>query len=238
MDDKIFLLHPTRRSIYKILCENPGTYFYKLMSEIPRYDKKVSSATLLYHLAKLEEDGLITSEKIDGKRIYFPKNLRTKELERAYMLLKNENAMKIFLYILNCQDCFQNQLARALNLHHDSIRHHVVRLEDAELIEREKDGKLARFKVGRLGKEILQGSLSLFSEAYIRFIISKLADDCHFPEVVSQTSDQLVVRVVCPGEDDIELSIDISNWAIDPDDIDMVADDSIPPVESDELKEN
>ena len=61
----------------------------------------ISSATLLYHLGKLEEDGLIKSDKIDGKRIFFPRNLRTKELERAYMLLKNENALKIFHYILD-----------------------------------------------------------------------------------------------------------------------------------------
>jgi DNA-binding transcriptional ArsR family regulator len=215
LEDKLFLLHPTRRSIYRIICENPGTYFYRLMSEIPKYDKKVSSATLLYHLSKLEEDGIIKSDKIDGKRIFFPKNLRTKEIERAFMLLKNNNARKIFLYIVNFDNCFQNQLARALNLHHDSIRHHVLRLKDAELIDREKKGKHVRFSIGRLGREILEGSLSIFSETYVRFIISKLADDCHFPEIVSQTAEKLIIRVVCPREDDLELSIDISHWTID-----------------------
>ena len=173
-EDTIFLLHPTRRSIYKILCENPGTYFYRLMSQIPKYDKKVSSATLLYHLGKLEEDGLITSEKIDGKRLYFPKIFEIKTLNGRFMLLKNENAKAIFLYILNNENCFQNQLARALDLHHDSIRYHTLRLVDAELIEKEKEGRLVRFKIGELGKKILEGSLSLFSESYIRFIISKL----------------------------------------------------------------
>ncbi|MHA1720854.1 MAG: winged helix-turn-helix transcriptional regulator [Promethearchaeota archaeon] len=208
-DDKLFLLHPTRRNIYKILCENPGTYFYKLMKQ-----GSESSATLLYHLSKLEDDGLITSAKIDGKRIYFPKNLRTKEIERAYMLLKNKNALHIFLYIVNNEPCFQNQIAREFNLHHDTIRHHAARLADAELIEKEKKGKHVFFRIGRVGKAILEGSIILFSESYIRFIISKLADDCHFPEIVSRTKDQLTIRVVCPGEDDIMLSIDISNWDV------------------------
>ena len=209
-DEKLFLLHPTRRNIYKILCENPGTYFYKLMKQ----GSSGSSATVLYHLSKLEDDGLITSAKIDGKRIYFPKNLRTQEIERAYMLLKNKNALNIFLYIVNNKSCFQNQIAREFSLHHDTIRHHAARLADAELIEKEKKGKHVFFKIGRLGSEILEGSMVLFSETYVRYIISKLADDCHFPEIVSRTHDQLAIRVVCPGEDDIELTIDISNWEI------------------------
>ncbi len=210
-DETLFLLHPTRRNIYKILCENPGTYFYKLMKQ-----GTGSSATVLYHLGKLEDDGLITSAKIDGKRIFFPKNLRTKEIERAYMLLKNKNALNIFLYIVNNKSCFQNQIAREFSLHHDTIRHHATRLAAAELIEKEKKGKHVFFSIGRVGKAILEGSIKLFSESYIRFIISKLADDCHFPEIVSKTSDQLTIRVVCPGEDDIMLSIDISNWEVVP----------------------
>ncbi len=211
-EDKIFLLHPTRRKIYKIICENPGTYFYRLMQH---GDEGISSATLLYHLSKLEEDELIHSAKIDGKRIYFPKNLRDFETERAYMLLKNDNARKIFLYILNHEGCFQNEIARELNIHHDTVRHHVAKLVDSEMIVKEKEGRQIHFKIGRLGKEILKGSMVIFSEAYIRFIISKLADDCHFPEIVERTNERIVIRVVCPNEDDIELNIDISGWAIE-----------------------
>ncbi|MCP4760760.1 MAG: winged helix-turn-helix transcriptional regulator, partial [archaeon] len=77
--DKLFLLHPTRWRIYKIICESPGTYFYKLMSELPKYSDKVSSATLIYHLKKLNEAQLLETAKMDGKRIYFPKELRDME---------------------------------------------------------------------------------------------------------------------------------------------------------------
>jgi DNA-binding transcriptional ArsR family regulator len=212
--EKLFLMHPTRRSLYKLIAEQPGTYFYRLMAEMPKYDKKVSTATLLHHLTKLEEAGLISTEKIDGKRIYFPKNLRTVELERAYTLLKNDNAVKIFNYILNNDGCFQNELARALNVHHDTIHFHTDKLVDAELLSRKKEGKLVKFSIGRLGKEILEGSMILFSEAYVRMLISSLSDDCHFPEIISRTKDKLIVRVNCPGEDDITLDIDLSGWTV------------------------
>lgn len=178
-------------------------------------EEGISSATLLYHLSKLEEDNLIDSAKIDGKRIFYPKNLRDFETERAFMILKNENAREIFLYILNHENCFQNEIAREMNLHHDTVRHHISKLADAEMVEKHKEGRQVHFKIGRLGKEILEGSMILFSEAYIRFIISKLADDCHFPEIIERTHDRIRIRVVCPQEDDIELSIDISGWTIE-----------------------
>jgi DNA-binding transcriptional ArsR family regulator len=234
--EKLFLLHPMRRNIYKIICESPGTYFYRLMSEIPKYDKRISSATLIYHLSKLEEDGLITSEKIDGKRIYFPKNLRTKELERAFMLLKNDNASKMFVFILNNDGCYQNELARVLDVHHDTIRYHTERLEAAELITKEKDGKLVKFHIGRVGLEILNGSMNIFSEAYIRFILSKLADDCHFPEIISRTQDELVIRINCPGDDDITLTLNISNWTMDIQEFPEDEKNKVPKLETEESR--
>ena len=147
--------------------------------------------------------------------MYFPKNLRSKEVERAYMLLKNNNAQKIFLYILNHGKAFQNEIAKVIGIHHDSVRHHAVRLEDAKMINKEREGRRVFYSIGDLGNQILEGSMNLFSEAYVRFIISKLADNCHFPEIVSRTKEKLDIRVVCPYEDDIFLSIDISGWGIE-----------------------
>ena len=213
---KMFLLHPTRWNIYKILCESPGTYFYQLMSELPKYSEKVSSATLIYHLKKLTEKNLIQTAKIDGKRIYYPNNLRDVEAERAYMLLKNDNARKIFQYILNKgnEKPFQNEIARELDVHHDTIYYHTQHLCDAGLIEKEKEGKFIKFSIGELGKKLLEGSLNVMTAEYIQFIMTHLADSCHFPEIIEQDESKVIIRVVCPDEDDIELSISLEEFDI------------------------
>jgi DNA-binding transcriptional ArsR family regulator len=214
--NKLFLLHPTRRTIYKIICENPGTYFYRLINEVSNIDKKISTATLIYHLKKLEETDLISSDKIDGKRIYFPNNLRNAQMERAYTLLKNKNALKIFLLILNNNGVYknQNEIARALNVHHDTVRYHTNRLEEAGLIQKTKDGKLVAFEIGELGKELLNGSSKVFTQGYIRFLINKLADSCHFPEIIEQTREKLTIRIVCKDEEDIILTLDLTGWDV------------------------
>ncbi|MBD3349933.1 MAG: helix-turn-helix domain-containing protein [Candidatus Lokiarchaeota archaeon] len=212
--EKLMLIHPTRLQIYKIICERPGTYFYRLMSELPKYTDKVSSATLIYHLKKLNEAKLIETAKIDGKRIYYPKKLRDFEAERAYMLLKNENALKIFEYVLNNESPFQNEIARELDVHHDTVYYHTQHLIDAGLISKEKDGKYIRFKISEIGENLLEGSLNIITDEYIRFILSKLADSCHFPEVIEKSTRFLKIRVVCPDEDDIEISIDLSGFEL------------------------
>ena len=66
---------------------------------------------------------------------------------------------------------------------------------------------------------MLEGSMNLFSETYIRFILSKLADECHFPEILNRTKDELKIRINCPGEDDIILTLNISNWVLDVEEI-------------------
>ena len=52
------------------------------------------------------------------------------------------------------------------------------------------------------------------TEEYIQFILTHLADSCHFPEIIHQDENKVVIRVVCPNEDDIELSISLSDFDI------------------------
>lgn len=212
--NKLMLVHPTRLQIYKIICESPGTYFYRLMTELPKYSEKASSATVIYHLKKLNEASLIETAKMDGKRIYYPKNLRNIEAERAYMLLKNENARAIFDYVLNTDMPFQNEIARELEVHHDTVYYHTQHLIDAGLLDKERDGKYIRFKIGEVGEKLIEGSLNIITEEYVRFILSKLKDSCHFPEVLERSKNAVKIRVVCPDEDDIEVEISLSEYEI------------------------
>jgi predicted transcriptional regulator len=212
--ENLLLLHPTRWSIYKIICENPGTYFYKLMSEVSNYSDKASSATVIYHLKKLSEEKLLRTEKVDGKRIYFPTNLRDAEIERIFMLLQNENARLIFQYIINHDRPFQNEIARELQVHHDTINYHTTHLEDAGLILKEKEGKFTRFNIADLGEQLINGSLNVITEEYVNFIFEKLSSSCHFPEIIEKTKENLKIRVVCPDEDDIELTISLNDFQI------------------------
>jgi DNA-binding transcriptional ArsR family regulator len=222
---KVFLLHPTRREIYKAICELPGIYFYNLINELADSERaSLSFGTLSHHLRKLEESGLIASTKIDGKRVYYPKRLRDPEIERTFTLLRNENARKIFLYIVNNENCYQNEIARALGLHHDTVSYHAEKLAEEFLIEKEKDSKVVKFTVGERGKQLLQGSLNLITAQYVHFLETKIKEGCLTPQVIEQTPTSVTIRISCPREDDIEFSINLKDWIFSEEE---VADDDI-----------
>ncbi|GAB4319628.1 MAG: hypothetical protein Kow0069_23260 [Promethearchaeota archaeon] len=215
-----FLLHPTRRVIYKVICENPGAYFYNLAADLSK--EQISSGTLSYHLRKLEDSGLISSVKMEGKRVYLPRMLREPDIEKVFLLLRNKRARSVFLYIVNHEGCYQNEIAREIDSHHDTVRYHVEKLEAAGLIVRRKGKKNVRFFIGPRGEELLTGSLNLVTQQYVDFLRLKLQSECggHIIQVVEQSKRNVVIRISCPGEDDITFSLELRDWQVSEDESD------------------
>ena len=124
------LLHPFRRELYQVLCSNPGTYLLELVDIL-----ESPLGTLTWHLRILEREGLVKSIKYAGKRLYYPKMLRTQEVEMAYLTMRSDTAQKVFAFVVNNSGCYQEQMAENLNVHHDTVRWHVSRMEEVGLIK-------------------------------------------------------------------------------------------------------
>jgi len=212
------LLHPIRREIFKIIVENPGSYFYDLTKEFGDDSTNPSSpATVQWHLRKLINAGLIDTVKHGGKRVYYPKGLRDKEVEKAYTILRNKTAKEIFQFIVNNENAYQKQIASAIRdgVHHDTVRWHTQRLAEVGLIEERSEGRMVKYSIGPLGKKLLDGSLNVLKENFIYHLTSILKENCLYPTIQEQTKDKLVVRIACPGSDDIELTIVLSQWSLE-----------------------
>ncbi len=200
-------MHPLRRSIYQLVCETPGSYFYEIVSALA-----TPQGTLSWHLHMLEKDGLIKSTKFGGKRLFFPKMLRSESAEKAYAILKNSTAAKVFDLIVNNPGCYQTEIALKLSIHHDTVRHHIVRLAEAELIDIIRDGRTVKYFPGELGKELINGSLNVLSERYIRFLFDKLEEGCLTPEILERDLHSISLRIECPNSEDISLKIELGPW--------------------------
>ncbi|NHJ87146.1 MAG: helix-turn-helix domain-containing protein [Asgard group archaeon] len=200
-------MHPLRREIYQLVCETPGSYFFEIVSELA-----APQGTLSWHLRMLEKDGLIKSEKFGGKRLFFPKMLRSESAEKAFAILKNDTAAKVFDHIINNPGCYQSEIADKLNIHHDTVRHHILRLQEAELIDIIRDGRTVKYFPGELGKELINGSLNVLSERYIRFLLDKLEEGCMTPEIIERDLQSISLRIECPNSEDIYLKIQLGPW--------------------------
>ncbi|NHJ49512.1 MAG: helix-turn-helix domain-containing protein, partial [Asgard group archaeon] len=168
--------------------------------------------TLSWHLRMLEKDGLIKSAKFGGKRLFFPKMLRSESAEKAYAILKNGTAAKVFDHIINNPGCYQTEIAEKIGIHHDTVSHHISRLAEANLIEIIRDGRTVKYFPGELGKELINGSLNVLSERYISFLIDKLEEGCMTPEIVERDIQSISLRIECPNSEDIYMKIELGPW--------------------------
>ncbi|MBD3406849.1 MAG: helix-turn-helix domain-containing protein [Candidatus Lokiarchaeota archaeon] len=222
------LLHPFRRDLYTVLCENPGTYLLELVDLL-----ESPLGTLTWHLRILEKEGLINSIKFAGKRIYFPKMLRSQEAEKAYLSLRSDTAKQIFSFIVNNPGCYQEQMADNIGVHHDTVRWHVTRMEKVGLVRVEREGRKKKHYLAEMGESILEGSLNTITRSYVIFLMEKLEDGCLNPEIKESTSDHVTIRIDCPDKgEDCYITINLKDW-----DFEFIEnDDSDQEISSDETK--
>jgi DNA-binding transcriptional ArsR family regulator len=202
------LLHPFRRELYQVLCENPGTYLLELVDILSS-----PLGTLTWHLRILEREGLVKSLKFAGKRLYYPRMLRSQEAEMAYLTMRSDTAQKVFAYVVNNQGCYQEQMAESLGVHHDTVRWHISRMEDVGLIKVVREGRKKRHYLDQLGDLLLKGSLNTITEAYIIFLMEKLEDGCLNPEIRESTAEHVTIRIDCPERGkDCFVVINLTDW--------------------------
>jgi len=202
------LLHPFRRELYQVLCENPGTYLLELVDILSS-----PLGTLTWHLRILEREGLVKSIKFAGKRLYYPRMLRSEEAEMAYVTMKSATAQRIFAYVVNNEGCYQEQMAESLGVHHDTVRWHISRMQKVGLIRVVREGRKKKHYLDTLGRNLMMGSLNTITEAYVMFLMEKLEDGCLNPEIRESTSERVTIRIDCPERGkDCFVTINLNEW--------------------------
>ncbi|TFF95973.1 hypothetical protein EU546_02345, partial [Candidatus Thorarchaeota archaeon] len=202
------LLHPFRRELYQVLCENPGTYLLELVDILSS-----PLGTLTWHLRILEREGLVKSIKFAGKRLYYPRMLRSQEAEMAYVTMKSETAQKVFAFVVNNEGCYQEQMAESLGVHHDTVRWHISRMQEVGLVKVIREGRKKKHYLDSLGESLMAGSLNVISEGYVIFLMEKLEDGCLNPEIRESTSDHVTIRIDCPEKGkDCFITINLTDW--------------------------
>ncbi|WP_171052323.1 winged helix-turn-helix transcriptional regulator [Haloterrigena sp. H1] len=131
-DDSDPLEHDRRRAIYETIRDRPGTYLSAVSdrTEIPL-------STVRYHVRILEDEGLLTTRTVNGKRRYFLED-DDAELQAA---LEDPAKRAVLEAIADCGRVHNSQLADELDRDPSTVSHHLAALEDDGLVVRERDGR-------------------------------------------------------------------------------------------------
>ena len=132
-DDSDPLAHETRRAIYETIEDTPGSYLSAIED---RHD--VSLSTIRHHVQVLEAESLISSEKQNGKRRYYPVQAEDVELAAA---LDEPARQRVLGVLVDVGEAHNGRIADRLDRDPSTVSHHLASLEDAGLVERTRDGR-------------------------------------------------------------------------------------------------
>jgi DNA-binding transcriptional ArsR family regulator len=127
------LEHETREQLYEFIRDSPGAY----LTEISE-GTDVKMGTARYHLRILAFENLVTSEEIRGRRRYVPVGTEWAELEAA---LHDETTARIVESLAEKGPDSVSGLADRLDRDPSTITHHLDRLAEDGIVERERDGR-------------------------------------------------------------------------------------------------
>ncbi|WP_372910484.1 winged helix-turn-helix transcriptional regulator [Salinigranum sp.] len=126
--------HDTRPELYDHVQAEPGTYL-SAFEEAPAVDATLG--TVRYHLKILEREGLVSSEKVQGKRRYYPIGSSPNALDVAL----ESDSTRALLEALTASPDSVSGLAERIERDPSTVSHHLSRLESEGLVERERDGQ-------------------------------------------------------------------------------------------------
>jgi len=148
------LENDARKQIFEYIQAHPGVHLRAAATALD-----LSTTNVLWHLRKLEEANLVTSKKFEGYKVFYPVEggVETKRRAIASSVLRNDNAFQILQYVSTNPSAHQREIARALGVNHGTIRWHLRKLEEAELIRPLKKEHTTHYYVSELGNEALRG---------------------------------------------------------------------------------
>ncbi|NUC71450.1 helix-turn-helix domain-containing protein [Haloterrigena sp. SYSU A558-1] len=144
-DDSDPLENDRRRAIYETIAADPGCYLSQVSEE-----SGVALSTVRHHVRILDEEGLVATAKVDGKRRYFLADEAaaapgdggpTVEDAELHAALAEPAKRAVLETLADLGSAPNGRLADELERDPSTVSHHLSALADDGLVVREKDGR-------------------------------------------------------------------------------------------------
>jgi len=131
-DDSDPLQNETRAAVFETIEDAPGAHLSRVSD-----DADVARSTVRYHVRVLEEEGLVTSAKVRSKRRFYP--ARTEDVELA-AAVEDDATAAVLDAVRRLEPASGSAVADAVDRDASTVSHHLSRLAESGLVERERDG--------------------------------------------------------------------------------------------------
>jgi predicted transcriptional regulator len=126
-----------RRNIIKSILQTPGIHHNELLRRC-----KIRKGQLQWHLDVLLRNNIIKKENYGQYSVYFPITLSIDDFELFEKgLAKSETTIEILEVIRENPGITSSKIAKKINLARNTVKYHVDKLIEEDLIEQKKHGR-------------------------------------------------------------------------------------------------
>ncbi|MFC6731521.1 helix-turn-helix domain-containing protein [Haladaptatus sp. GCM10025893] len=150
-DDSDPLEHDGREAVYEVINESPGAYLSEVAT---RADIPLS--TTRHHIRVLEREKLVSGAKVRGKRRFYVSQAADIELAAA---LADEATAAVLDALSRLGPSSVSDLAGDLERDPSTVTHHLQRLEENDIVKREREGRAVINRLSPAAKAALSPDL-------------------------------------------------------------------------------
>jgi predicted transcriptional regulator len=146
------LEHSFRQQLVDLVRKNPGMHLREVARQL-----NLTTTNASYHLRVLEKHGVIRSEHLNGKRVYFP--AAGPEAKRRYLaqaMLHRDARADVLRAVAAHPGTNQSRIASMTSQHQGAVGWHLRRLMSAGLVDEQRTPRECRYQLTALGAEMSQ----------------------------------------------------------------------------------
>jgi predicted transcriptional regulator len=128
------LENENRLKIIDIIIDHPGIHFNALLREIG-----ISAGNLAWHLDLLETFKVVRKERMGQYLMYYPYLEKNPISRLDPKLQKSKTTLEILRLIDDNPGIYQNQIAKRLDIDHKTVKYHIDKLIENEIIYMKKE---------------------------------------------------------------------------------------------------
>ncbi|WP_276258322.1 winged helix-turn-helix transcriptional regulator [Haloglomus litoreum] len=147
-DDSDPLEHEAREAMFEVVEDSPGTYLSEIADRAG-----IPLSTARHHIRVLEREDLVSGAKVRGKRRFYPAHTEGVELAAA---MNDDSTAAVIDALARLGAASVSDLADELGKDPSTVTHHVQRLEEDEVVVRERDGRAVMNKLTAAARTMLE----------------------------------------------------------------------------------
>ena len=168
-DNKIEYSSENKLYIYKYIVNYPGVHLRKICREL-----RLAMGDTQYHLSILENEGRIKSRRVGNHRHYYPVTIPNEQNELILAFLRQETIRDILIYLMENPGSSQKALANFVNVSAPTIKWHMSRLIESDMVMATKEGKIVKYFIK--DPRSLTYSLKNYMPALWNSLVNKFAE--------------------------------------------------------------